>query len=190
MNRKNANICKDGGVFCKIEYPHSHAGPTVDDLVEPAKWPDRVYWKPPQRFNGRNPYRLFQFGWFASHSGFQLPWKLCLDSLGYGENSGWEDLAELVAWKFAFSSVYGIPKGGSKFAEALQKHAEPESGYPVLIVDDVLTTGKSFIKARADIGNPTPCIGIVVVARGQCPDWVFPILNVNEFFQSRATGLG
>jgi len=87
MNRESANICKDGGVFCKIEYPHSHAGPTVDDLVEPAKWPDRVYWEPPQRFNGRNPYRLFQFGWFASHSGFQLPWKLEL------AQAGWEDLA-------------------------------------------------------------------------------------------------
>lgn len=184
MNRSSANVCKDGGVFCKIEYPHSHAGPTVDDPAVPAKWPDRMYWKPPQRFDGRNPYRLFQFGWFASHSGFQLPWKLEF------AQAGWEDLAQLVAWKFAFSAVHGIPTGGSKFAKALEKHVEPDSGYPILIVDDVLTTGKSFIKARADLGNPSPCIGVVVAARGVCPDWVFPILNVNEFFQSRATGLG
>lgn len=193
--KKKPDICMAGGIFCKIDYPHTHKKPdgapeawcaSVDDPAVPAKWPDRLYWKRPKVFDGRNPYHTFKFGWFASHSGFQLPWKIDLES-GLDE-SDWHSLARLVAWKFAFRSVYGIPKGGARFAEALDPYCEP--GYPVLIVDDVLTTGRSFIDARARLDNPDPCIGVVVVARGPCPDWVFPILQVNEFFQSRATGLG
>lgn len=164
-----------------------HWLPTIDDPAVSAPWPIRLKWQPRERgsFDG-NPYYLFKFGWFASHSGFQLPWKIdCEDGLGDGD---WDSLAKIIAWKFAFRSVYGIPKGGERLARALDRYCEP--GYPVLIVDDVLTTGRSFIDARARLGNPTDCIGVVVFARGKCPNWVWPILTVNEWAQSRATGLG
>ena len=69
----------------------------------------------------------------------------------------------------------------------LEQYIKPE--YLSLIADDVLTTGKSMIKAREDLGDPR-AIGVVVVARGECPNWVWPILTVNEWAQSRATGLG
>lgn len=190
-----AKVCRNS--LCKHDYPHNHVKlnglppqweASIDDPAVPAPWPDRLHWQRPERRNsGRNPYRLFQFGWFGSHSGFQLPWKLCLDDLGSRE--GWADVAELIAWKFAFRSVYGIPRGGALLARALDEYCEP--GYPVLIVDDVLTTGRSFIEARARLNlNDEPVIGVVVAARGRCPDWVFPILTVNEWAQSRATGLG
>jgi len=189
---KELRICRNS--LCPVDYPHNHVKPpgtpegwypTIDDPVGPAPWPDRLHWQRRERENG-NPYHLFKFGWFASHSGFQLPWKLdCESGL---DTEDWEAIASLIAWKFAFRSVYGIPKGGTALARALDKHVTP--GYPVLIVDDVLTTGRSFINARASLGNPEDCIGVVVFARGVCPDWVFPILQVNEFFQSRATGLG
>jgi hypothetical protein len=178
--------------LCTVDYPHNHVRdhgnphwrPTIDDPAVSAPWPDRLKWERRSReFNGRNPYRLFHFGWFASHSGFQLPWKFVLDG-----DTGWEDLAEMIAWKFAFRSVYGIPTGGEKLARALDQYCEPN--YPVLIVDDVLTTSRSMEEARARLGNPDPVIGVVVAARGPCPSWVFPILTINEFFQSRATGLG
>jgi hypothetical protein len=132
-----------------------------------------------------NPYALFKFGWFASHSGFQLPWKLDLDGL---DDSDWKAIAQMIAWKFAFRSVYGVPKGGVELAKACDPFVS--AGYPILIVDDVLTTGRSMIEARAKLGDPPGCIGVVVAARGRCPNWVFPILTVNEFWQSRATGLG
>lgn len=129
---------------------------------------------------------LFQFGWFASHSKFQLPWKLDLESLG---DDDWGSIAKLIAWKFAFRDVYGVPKGGILLAQALRPYREP--GYPLLIVDDVLTTGKSMEEARALLpASADPVIGVVVVARGRCPNWVWPILTVNEWAQSRATGLG
>lgn len=150
----------------------------------------RIFWLPPGRAvtGRRSAYAdLFQFGWFASHSGFQLPWKIDCDAFS---DADWDALARLVAWKFAFRSVYGIPRGGERFARALDRHAEPHSGYPVLIVDDVLTTGRSFIEAKARLGNPPGTIGVVVCARGESPNWVWPILRVQEWAQSRATGLG
>jgi hypothetical protein len=166
---------------------------SIDDPAVPLRWPENLKWQRPfnphreSAVNGGNPYHLFKFGWFSSHSGFQLPWKIdCEDGFEKGD---WEALASIIAWKFAFSSVYGVPKGGVPLARALDKHCEP--GYPVLIVDDVLTTGRSMEHARAMLGGEAvPIIGIVVFARGKCPDWVWPILTVNEWAQSRATGLG
>lgn len=155
----------------------------------------RIFWLPPGKAvtNRRSFYAdFFQFGWFASHSGFQLPWKADCDAFS---DADWEGLAKLIAWKFAFRSVYGIPRGGTKLAQALDKYVDLSTDregryYPVLIVDDVLTTGRSFKVARASLGNPEDSLGVVVFARGECPNWVWPIFSVNEWSQSRATGLG
>ena len=105
---------------------------------------------------------LFHFGWFPSHSGVQLPWKFDCDALSDGSI---EAIARLIAGKVVFSAVYGIPRGGLRLARALEPHCTPK--YPLLIVD-----------------------GVVILARGECPDWVWPILSVNEWAQSRGTGLG
>lgn len=128
---------------------------------------------------------LIQFGWFTSHSHFQLPWKFDCDALSDGTIDA---LAKLICWKFAFSNVHGVPRGGLRLAAALEPHCEP--GYPLLIVDDVLTTGRSMIEARKMLASDKRPIGVVIAARGKCPDWVWPILTVNEWAQSRATGLG
>lgn len=191
MNYQTANICKNDTV-CKIPYPHTHETSSIDSPAIPAKWPDRIFWKQPLSTSYRNPYRLFQFGWFNSHSNFQLPWKLNLDNLGCdsGPDSDWNDVANIISWKFAFRSVYGVPRGGTALAGCLEKFAEPETTYPILIVDDVLTTGNSMEAARKKLNlNPPDVIGVVVAARGICPNWVWPILTVNEWAQSRATGL-
>lgn len=126
---------------------------------------------------------MFDFGRFRSSAGILLPWKIDLDSL---LDSDLAALAELVAGKFAFRSVYGVPRGGERFAKALNRYCEP--GFPVLVVDDVLTTGRSMEEARVLLGSPDPVIGVVIVARGKCPSWVWPILRVSEWAQRRATG--
>lgn len=195
------NICKNS--LCKINYPHYHVSDrrvpaswsaTIDDRAVPAPWPNSLRWKNWRWWESyeehirekESYYHLFKFGWFSSHSGFQLPWKVdCESGL---RDSDWEALASIIAGKFSFRSVYGIPKGGVKLADALQRYCEPE--YPVLIVDDVLTTGRSFINARAALGNPEDIVGVVVFARGRCPDWVWPICQVSEWAQSRGTGIG
>lgn len=124
---------------------------------------------------------LVEFGWFRSHSGLQLPWKLNADALS---DEAIDGIAKIIRWKFAFSAVIGIPRGGLRLAAALNPYTE--DGYPTLIVDDVLTTGKSMEAARESPKD----IGVVIFARGQVPDWVWPIFSVNEWAQSRATGLG
>ena len=113
---------------------------------------------------------LVEFGWFRSHSGLQLPWKLNADALS---DEAIDGIAKIIRWKFAFSAVIGIPRGGLRLAAALKPHIEIEDGYPTLIVDDVLTTGKSMEAARESPKD----IGVVIFARGQVPNWVWPIFR-------------
>lgn len=46
----------------------------------------------------------------------------------------------------------------------------------ILIVDDVLTTGKSMKEQR---GKRIDAVGIVVFARGPCPAWIRPLFTCN-----------
>lgn len=166
---------------CKESHrPHTHQGSSIDSPVGKAPWPLCAKWRPIEH----HASNLIQFGWFSSHSKFQLPWKLDVDAL---EDHDISSLAKIIAWKFAFSHVIGIPRGGVRLAEACAKYVE--SGFPTLIVDDVLTTGRSMIKVHDEVGENTT-IGVVIFARGPCPNWVWPIFSVNEWAQSRATGLG
>jgi orotate phosphoribosyltransferase len=113
---------------------------------------------------------LFRSGDFTLHSGEHSPFKIDCDGLT-GED--WEALAALAAALLPpFSAVYGVPRGGVRFAAALQKHATP-GAWPLLIVDDVLTTGASMEEAQAGAGRPA--VGCVVFARGRCPRWVVPL---------------
>lgn len=45
-----------------------------------------------------------------------------------------------------------------------------------VIVDDVLTTGESMEEMRLHYSSRT--IGVVLFARGKCPDWVTPIFSL------------
>lgn len=127
---------------------------------------------------------MIEFGWFQSHSKFQLPWKIDCDDL---TDNDIEAIAKLIQWKFAFGGVYGIPQGGLRLQKALEKYTTSE--YPLLIVDDVLTTGNSMNEAKLKLATPN-AIGVVIFSRGICPNWIWSIFNVNEWAQSRATGLG
>ena len=95
---------------------------------------------------------LFQTGKFISHAGLPLNWKIECDAISRKE---WECLAEIIMEyeTRSFSKVIGIPEGGRKLARPLEKYAKPESfinslgdivHHPILIVDDVYTTGTSF----------------------------------------------
>ena len=58
----------------------------------------------------------------------------------------WDCLASMIMdyQKEPFSKVVGIPRGGVKLQNALQKYSEWEPKHPWLVVDDVYTTGTSF----------------------------------------------
>jgi hypothetical protein len=101
---------------------------------------------------------------FISHSGHPLQWKIDCDALSQDDI---ETLAWVIQSQRAFGSVYGIPAGGVRLAKALEKYCTQG---PRLVVDDVLTTGKSLLEEYQE-GD----IGVVIFARGECPGWVRPI---------------
>ena len=80
---------------------------------------------------------------FVSHAGLNLKWKIECD--GLTEND-WECLALMISEieNRPFSKVVGIPRGGLPLQYAMEKYASGNPDDPVLIVDDVYTTGTSF----------------------------------------------
>lgn len=93
---------------------------------------------------------LFQLGDFVSHAGVNLSWKIECDAL---TDADWDCLAKMISERCQFGSVYGIPRGGVKLQNALEKYVNPDSKTR-LVVDDVYTTGKSMddVMQNGDIG--------------------------------------
>ncbi|HJS83718.1 MAG TPA: phosphoribosyltransferase [Nitrososphaera sp.] len=90
-----------------------------------------------------------------------------------------DDEVETLAWLLSkrlpsFSSVEGVPQGGLRLATAMGKFAAKEG--PLLIVDDVFTTGGSMEEHRAGRYN---VIGAVLFARGPCPFWIKPLFSMD-----------
>lgn len=134
---------------------------------------EEFLWLVEDVFKGYEVKSLFQLGDFTLHSGSKSNWKIDCDVL---TDADWETLACLVAEKVDFAVVHGIPKGGLKFAIALQKYVNPLSAF-TLIVDDVLTTGGSMEEARQEYGIERSK-GVVLFVRGKCPDWITPIFQL------------
>lgn len=118
--------------------------------------------------------KLFQFGAFKLHSGAWSPWKIDCDAITDDELLA---CAELIALNVRFSEVEGVPTGGTRLAMMLRRwRLPPSQGAPLLIVDDVLTTGASMEELRAG----RDAIGVVLFARGKCPRWVTPLFKMPE----------
>ena len=114
---------------------------------------------------------LFQTQDFRAHSGEQLTWKIECDALSTAE---WDTLATMI-YEYehqSFGEVVGIPRGGLPLARALEGYATGNPEHPILIVDDVLTTGGSMNTFQMDyFRNRDPrrgYIGWVVFARIPC----------------------
>lgn len=122
---------------------------------------------------------LIQHGWFRAHSGLQLPFKVDCDAL---TDEDIEGIAKIVAGKFSFSAVVGVPTGGLRLAEACARYVDDSKQYPMLIVDDVLTTGRSMQKWRDTYFVRRP-IGFVIFARGPCPDWIWALFTMGDWAQ-------
>lgn len=121
---------------------------------------------------------LFTIADFRSHSGLDLSWKIDADAL---TDADLATLAAKVAERVQFSRVIGVPRGGLRFALALGQHDRATG--PLLIVDDVLTTGRSMEQMRESaIGDGRRDVrGVVIFARAPCPSWVFPIFNLSSW---------
>ncbi len=112
---------------------------------------------------------LFQQKQFTLHSGSTSFFKIECDAL---TKEDWETLALIVAKTFSFKKVEGVPRGGIKFAKALEKYADPDGVVDLIIVDDVLTTGNSMNEHR----NGREASGFVVFSRtANFPTWIQPL---------------
>jgi hypothetical protein len=101
---------------------------------------------------------LFTLGFFTLHSGEHSPYKIDCDFL---TDNDIETLAYMLKRRLpVFGSVEGVPTGGLRLAEALRKYQRPV-GAPLLIVDDVYTTGGSMEAHRGG----REAIGAVIFAR-------------------------
>lgn len=118
---------------------------------------------------------LFKLGEFTLHSGDKSYWKIDCDAF---TNEDWDTIARMIYENVGrFKKVIGVPRGGLKLAKSLQLYCFPNPENPVLIVDDVLTTGNSMETMRLSIKQD--CIGAVVFARGKYPSWITPLFVAN-----------
>jgi hypothetical protein len=123
---------------------------------------------------------LFQAGDVTLHSGERSDFKINCDAL---MASDFAALANMLVRRIApFSRVEGVPRGGLRWAEVLNIGGYCTPGEPLLIVDDVLTTGASMEQQRAG----RDAIGAVIFARGPCPSWVMPLFTL----QPQQAGIG
>lgn len=104
-----------------------------------------------------------------------LEFKIDCDALHDNDISA---LAAIIARRYRFGAVEGIPRGGLRLSAALRPYVTQG---PTLIVDDVLTAGNSMEAAR----KATTDRGVVIFARGPCPDWVTPIFELHSKFCRR-----
>ena len=115
---------------------------------------------------------------FVSHAGLKLPYKIDCDAL---TDADIECLAKVIAGRFTFARVRGVPSGGFRLSDVLQPYANGSDDCPTLIVDDVLTTGASIMEsAREYVPYGQPYIGVVIFARGPWPEWVTPMFASQE----------
>lgn len=126
-------------------------------------------------------FAVFVPGSFQSHSGSALSFKIECDALCDDEIGVFADLI-LRMRPGPFSSIIGVPRGGHRLARAILGYATIDKLAPVLIVDDVLTTGASMEKERVKVDHSI-VIGAVMFARGPCPSWVSPVFMLHEALQ-------
>ena len=126
---------------------------------------------------------LFQLGDFTLASGARSRWKIECDAI---TPAGWAALAAMAAERLPpFGPVYGVPRGGLPFAEALRKYATPGC-QAALVAEDVVTTGGSIERYVEAMSNDPQTsfsphyTGVCVFARGKCPAWVTPLFQMSE----------
>ena len=104
--------------------------------------------------------KLFSVGDFVSHAGLPLKWKIECDAISPDE---WEALATMIMeyQTEPFGKVVGIPRGGVPLQKALEPYATGKDTDPLLVVDDVYTTGTSFMEFCGE----DDCLKWVVFAR-------------------------
>ncbi len=125
---------------------------------------------------------LFQCGEFTSHSGLKLDWKIDCDALSPED---WDCIAAEVAKRLSFRYVTPVLEGGRAFSWALCRYTNPKSPNQ-LLVDDVLTTGRSMTEHRDKLDpKDGEVVGVVLFARRPVVEsWIHPVFQLSPDFMS------
>lgn len=126
---------------------------------------------------------LFRWGGFRTSTGHKMPFEINCDALTH------EDIlciANVIAAKTTFKAVYSVPTGGNRLGVALQQFRDGDGADRILIVDDVLTTGKSIESEKRRVTERLERMGVeftgeivgwVIFARTQPADWINAIFT-------------
>jgi hypoxanthine phosphoribosyltransferase len=110
---------------------------------------------------------------FISHAGMSLDFKIECDNL---TDEDIETLAYIISKEVKFRDVIGIPTGGIRLQNALEKYKIESSILPIIIVDDVLTTGKSMKEYKKKYNAD---YGYVIFSRAKrLPSWIGAIFRM------------
>lgn len=126
---------------------------------------------------------LFEHGSFLLHSGATSDWRINCDDLTDTDIGVLAKLAATTVGDFHYVVCPESHTGSAapKLRDALRKYANPRpDGQPVmLIVDDVCTTGNSMNEVLTHHGRYYRATkGLVLFARGKCPDWITPLFQM------------
>ncbi len=115
------------------------------------------------------------------NSGQSSDFKIECDAL---KDSDIACIAYLISKQLQFSSVVGVPTGGIRLQNALMRYVTEDKSLPVLICDDVLTTGNSMEKKRTELAasSVTNTIGVVIFARGNRASWICAVFTMSLSF--------
>ena len=119
---------------------------------------------------------LFQNGDFILSSKTKSTWKIDCDALSEDDWLTLSIMAHNIIGNF--SLAIGVPVGGCHLAKKLNSFVAYEG--PILICEDVLTTGESMESIKYQLCKSVPeskVKGITVFARGNPPEWVRPIFQ-------------
>lgn len=134
---------------------------------------------------------LLQWGNFTLHAGGRSWWRIDCDSLTDSEINL---IAKLIHERIGILRFTVCPDShpGScvpKLVDVMNRlYAGGSAEAPILIVDDVLTTGSSMIARRSQIEESMSpsyyreggIVGAVIFARGPCPDWIMPLFQFTD----------
>jgi hypoxanthine phosphoribosyltransferase len=119
---------------------------------------------------------LFQTGVVKLHAGGYSNFKIDCDALTDQDIGA--IAMQLTLRLPRFAEVEGVPGGGLRLAEAMKHYVtpfQPIRVQPLLIVDDVFTTGASMEEHR---DFRTGVIGAVIFARAETPVWITPLFRM------------
>lgn len=132
------------------------------------------------------PFTLFRWGGFRSSAGNMLPFKIECDAL---TDEDIHCIANVIASQTTFRAVYSVPTGGDRLGLALHPFQHPDDTNRIIIVDDVLSTGRSMESAKERVNELLKNMGVefegeiigwVIFARTKPPDWINAMFTLGE----------